>query len=200
MWSLAKCVSKFRVWAIWLGQTLSFTYMIKENINTKNSLIRWFQLHGRCSEKRKDSGTNNDLIRKDKVLFLQALYRHQAPPWLKPFVSSKCLYVNVQIIMALPGHPQTYLPIYHIFIILCLVIYLYNHSIAAGQAFRIQSCCCHCGCCKCEDICFGLNIFYVIYMKRDWAEHRCYVEALFHRDICFHLFTVRVPFQSMLSL
>ena len=110
--------------------------------------------------------------RKDKVLFLQALYRHQASPWLKPFVSSKYLYVSVQIIMALPGHPQTYLPIYHIFIILCLVIYLYNHSIAAGQAFRIQSCCCHCGCCKCEDICFGLNIFYFIYMKRDWAEHR----------------------------
>ena len=180
--------------------SLSFTYMIKENINTKNSLIRWFQLHGHCSEKRKDSGTNNDLIRKDKVLFLQALYKHQAPPWLKPFVSSKYLYVSVQIIMVLPGHPQTYLPIYHIFITLCLVIYLYNHSIAAGQAFRIQSCCCHCGCCKCEDICFGLNIFYFIYMKTDWAEHRCYVEALFHRDICFHLFTVRVPLQSMLSL
>ena len=27
---------------------------------------------------------------------------------------------------------------------------------------------------------FGLNIFYFIYMKRDWAEHRCYVEALSH--------------------
>ena len=26
----------------------------------------------------------------------------------------------------------------------------------------------------------GLNIFYFIYMKRDWAEHRRYVEALFH--------------------
>ena len=26
----------------------------------------------------------------------------------------------------------------------------------------------------------GLNIFYFIYMKRDWAEHRCYVEALSH--------------------
>ena len=25
---------------------------------------------------------------------------------------------------------------------------------------------------------FGLNIFYFIYMKRDWAEHRCYVKAL----------------------
>ena len=25
---------------------------------------------------------------------------------------------------------------------------------------------------------FGLNIFYFIYMKRDWAEHGCYVEAL----------------------
>ena len=24
---------------------------------------------------------------------------------------------------------------------------------------------------------FGLNIFYFIYMKRDWSEHRCYVEA-----------------------
>ena len=23
----------------------------------------------------------------------------------------------------------------------------------------------------------GLNIFYFTYMKRDWAEHRCYVEA-----------------------
>ena len=23
-----------------------------------------------------------------------------------------------------------------------------------------------------------LNIFYFIYMKRDWAEHRCYVKAL----------------------
>ena len=27
---------------------------------------------------------------------------------------------------------------------------------------------------------FGLNIFCFIYMKRDWAEHRCYVEALSH--------------------
>ena len=27
---------------------------------------------------------------------------------------------------------------------------------------------------------FGLNIFYFIYMKSDWAEHRCYVEALSH--------------------
>ena len=26
----------------------------------------------------------------------------------------------------------------------------------------------------------GLSIFYFIYMKRDWAEHRCYVEALSH--------------------
>ena len=25
---------------------------------------------------------------------------------------------------------------------------------------------------------FDLNIFYFIYMKRDWAEHRCYVKAL----------------------
>ena len=24
----------------------------------------------------------------------------------------------------------------------------------------------------------GLNIYYFIYTKRDWAEHRCYVEAL----------------------
>ena len=29
----------------------------------------------------------------------------------------------------------------------------------------------------------GLNIFYFIYMKRDWAEHRCYVEALFPHNI-----------------
>ena len=26
----------------------------------------------------------------------------------------------------------------------------------------------------------GLNIFYFIYMKRDWAEHWCHVEALSH--------------------
>ena len=26
---------------------------------------------------------------------------------------------------------------------------------------------------------FGLNIFYFIYMKRDWAEHRCYKITLF---------------------
>ena len=30
---------------------------------------------------------------------------------------------------------------------------------------------------------FGLNIFYFIYMKRDWAEHRCYVEALSHKGM-----------------
>ena len=32
---------------------------------------------------------------------------------------------------------------------------------------------------------FGLNIFYFIYMKRDWAEHRCYVEALSHSLLDF---------------
>ena len=31
--------------------------------------------------------------------------------------------------------------------------------------------------CRCI---IGLNIFYFIYMKRDWEEHRCYVEALSH--------------------
>ena len=31
---------------------------------------------------------------------------------------------------------------------------------------------------KCVDV--GLNIFYFIYMKRDWAEHRCYGDALSH--------------------
>ena len=29
-----------------------------------------------------------------------------------------------------------------------------------------------------EHALFDLNIFYFIYMKRDWAEHRCYVKAL----------------------
>ena len=32
---------------------------------------------------------------------------------------------------------------------------------------------------------FSLNIFYFIYMKRDWAENRCYVEALSLKCIWF---------------
>ena len=31
---------------------------------------------------------------------------------------------------------------------------------------------------KINDVCFDLYVFYFIYMKRDWAGHRCYVEAL----------------------
>ena len=33
-------------------------------------------------------------------------------------------------------------------------------------------------CCSQYDKILDLNIFYFIYMKRDWAEHRCYVNAL----------------------
>ena len=66
------------------------------------------------------------------------------------------LYTCMSVCLALPGHPQFFLSISRQFIILCLVIYPYNHSIAARQAFRIQNCCCHYGLCKCEDICFHL--------------------------------------------
>ena len=133
------------------------------------------------------------------------MYRHQAPPWLKPFVSSKYLHVSVQITMALPGHPQTYLPIYHTFSILCLVIYLDNHSIAAGQAFRIQSCCCHCGCCNFEDICFGLK-YYISFTWKGIGQSTdamlkptsteifvfIYLRLEFHFNQCFH-YSLRMP-------
>ena len=66
------------------------------------------------------------------------------------------LYTCMSVCLALPGHPQFFLSISRQFMILCLVIYLYNHFIAAGQAFRIQNCCCHYERCKCEDICFHL--------------------------------------------
>ena len=48
---------------------------------------------------------------------------------------------------------------------------------------------------------FDLNIFYFIYMKRDWAEHRCYVIALSlsmlilsNREIC--LFSRKIVIRS----
>ena len=41
---------------------------------------------------------------------------------------------------------------------------------------------------------FGLNIFYFIYMKRDWAEHRCYVEALSHTTYVFCIYYIWCKF------
>ena len=42
---------------------------------------------------------------------------------------------------------------------------------------------------------FDLNIFYFIYMNRDWAEHRCYVKALSCLSVCL-LATLLTDFEE----